>query len=351
MAHPLVAPLLAWFDHARRDLPWRSPQGMTRDPYRVWLAEIMLQQTTVAAVMPRFRDFLERWPDVATLAASPLEEVLDRWAGLGYYARARNLHAAARIVAGNGGRFPESPEALVRLPGIGPYTANAIAALAFDRPVLAIDGNVERVFSRLFRIEATGNALKAAIARLACDLVPRDRAGDFSEAVMDLGALICTPRTPLCPRCPLGPLCAARAEGETARFPIKPARKARPVRRTLMFVVMRDGSVLARRRPAGGMLGGMLELPSSPWVAEEAFDAEDAFRHAPGGRDWRALPGRIRHSFTHFHLDIEVMSGTAGTAGKWQDDTLFWLPLASERRLPSAMRKALVHAGALAFRA
>ncbi|MGB6907115.1 MAG: A/G-specific adenine glycosylase, partial [Methyloceanibacter sp.] len=260
--------LLAWYERARRDLPWRAAPGVTPDPYAVWLSEIMLQQTTVKAVAPRYADFLRRWPDVNALARAELDEVLAVWAGLGYYARARNLHACARAVVERfGGRLPETEAELRTLPGIGGYTAAAIAAIAFGRSATPVDGNIERVVARLFAVTTPLPAAKPEIKALAQSLTPLSRAGDFAQALMDLGTMICTPRRPACGLCPLRPGCAGLAQGLAEVLPYRGEKAERPLRRGAAFVVLRqDGAVLLRQRPLKGLLGGMLEPPSSPWL-------------------------------------------------------------------------------------
>jgi A/G-specific adenine glycosylase len=312
--------LLGWYDRHRRDLPWRAKPGERPDPYRVWLSEIMLQQTTVATVRPYFRAFLARWPTVDALAAAPLDEVLHAWQGLGYYARARNLHAcASEVAAARAGRFPESEAALRALPGIGPYTAAAIAAIAFDRPATPVDGNVERVVARLFAEAKPLPAVKGRLRELAARLTPRRRAGDFAQAMMDLGATVCLPRAPDCPVCPLAALCRAHAEGNAAALPRRAPRRARPARHGIAFWTVRgDGAVLLRRRPERGLLGGMVEVPSTPWRAEPWTLAEAA-AHAPAQARWRLLPEPVEHGFTHFRLTLGVAVGRASgrAEGLW----------------------------------
>ena len=304
-----AAALLAWYDRHRRVLPWRAGPGERPDPYRVWLSEIMLQQTTVATVGPYFRAFLERWPDVASLAAAPLDDVLHAWQGLGYYARARNLHKCAIAVArDHGGRFPDDEAALRALPGIGAYTAAAIAAIAFDRPAVVVDGNVERVVARLYAVETPLPAAKPELRRLAGDLTPDERPGDFAQAMMDLGATICTPRAPRCVLCPLMAGCRARARGIAEELPRRTAKPEKPTRRGVaFFAVDAAGAVLLRRRAEQGLLGGMMEVPSTDWRAE-AWPMDEALRAAPLAADWRALPGTVRHTFTHFHLELTVLA-------------------------------------------
>jgi A/G-specific adenine glycosylase len=342
-----AARLLAWYDRHRRDLPWRAPPGARADPYRVWLSEIMLQQTTVATVGGYFDAFLRRWPDVWALAAAPLDDVLHAWQGLGYYARARNLHAGARaVVERHGGVFPESLEALAALPGIGPYTAAAIAAIAFDLPASAVDGNVERVVARLHALETPLPDVKPAIRDLAARLVPARRAGDYAQAMMDLGATVCTPRTPRCVLCPVVDLCAARRQGIADELPRRRPKKERPVRRGVAFLlVRRDGAVLLRRRPTKGLLGGMIEVPSSPWCDGE-LDHAACLATAPVPAKWRPLPGLVRHVFTHFELQLEIVAAYAPTT-RMADGVVEaqWCAIdrLDEMALPTVMKKVLTH--------
>ena len=298
-------------------MPWRAAPGETPDPYRVWLSEIMLQQTTVKAVLPRYAAFLRQWPNVKALAAAELGQVLAAWAGLGYYARARNLHACARaVVEQHGGRFPESAAELRKLPGIGDYTAAAIAAIAFGERATPVDGNIERVVARLFAVTTPLPKAKAEIKALAETLTPAKRAGDFAQAMMDLGATICTPRRPACALCPLRPDCRGFAEGMAEVLPYREEKRERPTRRAAAFVALRpDGAVLLRQRPLKGLLGGMLETPSSPW--EEARPNGKALSgFAPLKADWRKLPGVVEHSFTHFHLELVVYRADVGLDAK-----------------------------------
>jgi A/G-specific adenine glycosylase len=284
--------LLCWYAVDKRPLPWRAPPGEPADPYRVWLSEIMLQQTTIAHARPYFIRFVERWPTVGALAAAPDSEVMAAWAGLGYYARARNLLACARTVAGElGGRFPDEEAALRRLPGIGPYTAAAIAAIAFGRRAVAVDANVERVVARLLALGDPLPAARAAIRDHADRLTPDRRAGDFVQAMMELGQTICTPRRPDCARCPLAPHCAAFVAGDPARYPVKPPRMARPRREGVAYWLEHDGSVLLVRRPERGLLGGMLALPTEG---------------APAEAEWREA-GAVDHVFTHFELSMRLL--------------------------------------------
>jgi A/G-specific adenine glycosylase len=343
------ADLLAWYDRHRRKLPWRALPGETPDPYRVWLSEIMLQQTTVKAVGPYFERFTTRWRDVRALAAAPLEDVLRLWAGLGYYARARNLHACAQaVVDRHGGRFPSSLAELAALPGIGPYTAAAIAAIAFDAPAAAVDGNVERVVTRFFAVEQELPAAKADIRALAETLVPAERAGDFAQALMDLGATICTPKKPACALCPWMDNCAARRRGDPEAFPIKAPKKEGRLRRGAAFVVMRaDGFVLLRSRPTKGLLGGMTEVPTTEWTHD--FDAATALAHAPSlsrvKPRWRRLPGTVTHVFTHFPLELAVYAAVVSTSSEAPSGAR-WVAVADlpGEALPNLMRKVLAHA-------
>ena len=334
--------LLAWYDRSRRDLPWRVPPGGTADPYRVWLSEIMLQQTTVATVAPYFQRFVERWPTVHDLAAAELDRVLHAWQGLGYYARARNMHACAIRVSGDmGGVFPADEDALRDLPGVGPYTAAAIASIAFDRPATPVDGNIERVMSRLRCIETPLPAAKGEIAEAAQRLTPRRRAGDFAQALMDLGATVCTPRRPECGACPWRASCLARAAGIQDSLPRKAPKAARPTRHGVVFWATRgDGRVLLRRRPERGLLGGMMEFPSTEW-RERRWRGRAAIDAAPFAAEWRGLPGTVRHGFTHFHLELQVVA-----AETREDVEGVWWPLdrLADQALPTVMKKVARHA-------
>jgi A/G-specific adenine glycosylase len=332
--------LLAWYDRHHRNLSWRAPPGMRPDPYRVWLSEIMLQQTTVATVGPYFDRFMARWPDIAALAAASLDEVLRLWQGLGYYARARNLHACARaVVDRHGGVFPGEIEALRALPGIGDYTAAAIAAIAFDRQQAAIDGNVERVIARLYTVREPLPIAKPRLAELAAALVPERRAGDFAQALMDLGAMICTPRRPRCVLCPWRASCAAAALGMAEVLPVRAEKPERPLRHGVAFWLTRgDGAVLLRRRPERGLLGGMIEIPSTAWRTAPWTFAE-AVRSAPVAVAWSPLPGAVRHGFTHFHLELAVVSGVGTTEGLWSP-----VERLGDHALPTLMKKVARHA-------
>jgi A/G-specific adenine glycosylase len=333
--------LLTWYAGARRTLPWRALTGMKPDPYRVWLSEVMLQQTTVAAVIPYFKAFLERWPTVEALGAAKRDEVLAAWAGLGYYSRARNLHACAQLLSMGG--FPEDEASLRQLPGVGVYTAAAIAAIAFDIPASAADGNVERVIARLFAIEMPLPSAKPQIRELAASLVPVTRPGDYAQAMMDLGAAVCTPRSPSCGICPLKAFCLAGAMAEPSRFPVKSAKAIRAIRRGDAFVIVRTGAggphILLRRRPEKGLLGGMMEVPCTEW----AVDSAGQTCGAQPSRTWRQT-GTVRHTFTHFHLEMRVFAAghrqVAGEANAFGGE---WAPLAGLERfaLPTVMKKAV----------
>lgn len=325
----LSADLLDWYDRHARVLPWRTPPGQgPADPYRVWLSEIMLQQTTVAAVKAYFERFTTLWPTVAALAAADDARVMAEWAGLGYYARARNLLACARAVAGTGGTFPQDRAALQALPGIGPYTSAAIAAIAFDQSETVVDGNVERVVARLFAVETPLPAAKPELTRLAATLTPPARAGDFAQAMMDLGATVCTPRNPACAICPLNTRCEARKAGIAPELPRRAPKVAKPHRHGIAWVAVNEAAILLEQREAKGLLGGTLAFPSTGW---------DGSDHPPPLKaDWVEL-GSVRHVFTHFTLDLQVMLAlTSAPAERGA-----WMPRAdfSPRDLPGLMRK------------
>ncbi len=330
-APPLVVSvLLAWYDAHARVMPWRvSPQdraaGQRPDPYRVWLSEVMLQQTTVATVRAYFRRFTDRWPSVQALAAARDEEVMAEWAGLGYYARARNLLKCARAVAAMGG-FPPTREGLLALPGVGPYTAAAVAAIAFDEAATVVDGNVERVVSRLYAVETPLPAAKPDLTRLAATLTPATRPGDFAQAMMDLGATICSPRKPACGICPLFDLCEARARGIAADLPRKAPKTAKPLRTGTLWLARNGPLWLLETRPQRGLLGGMPGFPGDGW--------DGAGGPAPLDAIWAEV-GEVRHTFTHFHLVLRVL--LAHTAAPPRRGS--WQPL-SPASLPTLMRKA-----------
>lgn len=346
-----AARLLAWYDEERRELPWRYAPGRKADPYRVWLSEIMLQQTTVKAVVPYYEAFLQRWPTVRKLAAASLDDVLAAWAGLGYYARARNLHACARAVVGShGGRFPTTEAELRQLPGIGPYTAAAIAAIAFGARATPVDGNVERVVARLFAVRDPLPGAKPMLRRLAAALTPEARAGDFAQAMMDLGATVCMPKRPSCLMCPLASRCAANGLGIAATLPARLEKGERPIRRGIAFVALReDGAVLLRRRPEQGLLGGMLEVPSTEW-GEVGMPPEAALAEAPVRAEWWLAPGTVVHTFTHFRLELAVFRALVpvdASLDLWADPVRCrWVHRRdlAESALPSVMHKVVQHA-------
>jgi len=345
--------LLAWYDRHRRRLPWRPPAGERTDPYRVWLSEIMLQQTGVKTVGPYFEKFLARWPDVAALAGASLDDVLRMWAGLGYYSRARNLHACAVAVAReHGGAFPDTEEGLRALPGIGPYTAAAIAAIAFDRRTMPVDGNIERVVSRLFAVEEPLPQAKPVIQQLAASLLgpsragdEKSRAGDSAQALMDLGASICTPKKPACSLCPLNEDCMARAQGTQETFPRKLAKKTGELRRGAAFVVTRGDELLVRTRPEKGLLGGMTEVPGSEWRAGQ--DDKAALKQAPelkGIAPWHRKAGVVTHVFTHFPLELAIYTSSVPARTR-APEGMRWVPVATlpGEALPNVMRKVVAH--------
>ena len=325
--------LLAWYDAHARALPWRAPPGTDPAtlgpdwPYRVWLSEVMLQQTTTAAVAPYFARFTGRWPTVEALAAADEAEVMGAWAGLGYYSRARNLIACARAVAERGG-FPDSEAGLRELPGVGAYTAAAVAAIGFGRATVPVDANIERVAARLFAIGEPLPGAKAAIRAAADRIAPTERAGDFAQAMMDLGATICTTRSPRCLLCPLRPDCAGYAAGSPETLPVKAAKKAKPLRRGRAYWIVREDKVWLVRRPPKGMLGGMRALPDDGWNARGDGSGEGAGE----------VLGMVRHGFTHFDLElVVVMGGDAEGRGEGE-----WWPLAEldSAGLPTLFAKA-----------
>ncbi|MCL4765639.1 MAG: A/G-specific adenine glycosylase [Hyphomicrobiaceae bacterium] len=342
--------MLDWYDAERRDLPWRAAPGAAADPYRVWLSEIMLQQTTVKAVIAYFDKLATRWPTVEALAAADLDEVLSAWAGLGYYSRAHNLHRCAReIVERHGGRFPRSEAALLALPGIGPYTAAAVAAIAFGERTTPVDGNVERVVARLFAVREPLPGVRTVLKELAATLTPAQRTGDFAQAMMDLGATVCTPKRPSCLMCPLNRQCLAHASGIEAALPARAEKGERPTRFGVAFIALReDGCLLLRKRRETGLLARMMEVPTTDWL-EDPRVVTEALRAAPVRADWWQVPGQVVHTFTHFRLELLVYRAVAPADAAltfWADaGRCRWVPRRELERqaLPSLMRKVIAH--------
>ncbi|MGE3770046.1 MAG: A/G-specific adenine glycosylase [Bdellovibrionales bacterium] len=341
----LSAPLLKWYDANQRALPWRVPskaikRGVKPDPYRVWLAEIMLQQTTVASVKPYFEKFTKRWPTVEKLARAKLNDVLAVWAGLGYYSRARNLHKCAKEIMKLGG-FPRTAAELRKLPGIGPYTAAAIASIAFDESAPVVDGNIIRVLSRVFTVASPLPGARKKIDALAAQETPAKRAGDYAQALMDLGATICTPRNPKCSDCPLRMQCGAYAQGKQEKYPVKAKKAAVPEKQAAAYVVVSDdGRVLLRRRAPTGLLGGMTEVPSSDWHEKAAVRGRPRLPKI----EWQPM-GSINHVFSHFKLTLHVQRGRVKKAPALAAP-YFWVRLSAvpKQALPTVMKKVLARA-------
>lgn len=341
---PIAQSLLGWYDRNARRLPWRvgpeeRARGVRPDPYRVWLSEIMLQQTTVAAVQPYFEEFVGKWPTLADLAAADIDEIMRGWAGLGYYSRARNLKATADTIASAGGSFPSGVASLKRLPGIGDYTAAAIAAIAYDEPSPVVDGNIERVIARLFAIAEPLPGAKSVIRERQRSLTPSARTGDYAQAMMDLGATVCTPKRPMCNLCPIDQACVAKARGDPETYPVKRPKPVRPTRRGTAYVAVRsDHAVLLRKRSPSGLLGGMTEVPGSNWAAKPP--SRDG--GAPLDLNWRKVGGKTVHVFTHFRLELDVL-----TAGAHQEEEApnghWWSSVDAlpHEALPSVMKKAI----------
>jgi len=342
--------LIEWYDVQGRELPWRVKGEVIADPYRVWLSEIMLQQTTVNAVIPYFEKFTRTWPTVEKLAQAPEEELLAAWAGLGYYSRAHNLRKCAQvIVADFDGKFPSDEEVLRTLPGVGPYTAAAIAAIAFGLRATPMDGNFERVVARLFAVETLLPKAKKELKELAETLTPIKRPGDYAQAMMDLGATICTPKRPSCLICPLEAHCEGQARGIADRLPMRAPKPERPVRRGIAFLALReDGKVLLRKRPQSGLLSGMTEVPSTAWE-EDWIGGDEAMREVPVKGDWWPVPGTVVHTFTHFKLELLVYRAVvplSSSLNLWAEpNSCRWVKrdALDAQALPSVMRKILAH--------
>ena len=347
--HPIAQRLLSWYDAHQRALPWRATQDRPANPYHVWLSEIMLQQTTVAAVKPYYEKFLLLFPTVGALAQADPQEVMRAWAGLGYYSRARNLHACAQqVMRDYQGQFPDQYEELKVLPGIGDYTAAAIVSIAFGKRALVMDGNVERVVSRLYRIETELPRAKGEIRGHLDIITPDKRCGDFAQSMMDLGATLCTPRKPACSLCPLQQDCLSAHQADVETFPRKAAKKERPRRLGQAFVVLRDdGSLLMRTRPPKGLLGGMSEVPNSDWTPEPAaFAPQDLFSFKAA---WQRCPDPVRHVFTHFELNLEIYVAKIPARHTAPDGMRFvTLEALAQEALPSVMQK-VVNAGLAAL--
>lgn len=340
--------ILRWYDYSRRVLPWRAQRGENANIYHVWLSEIMLQQTTVKAVIPYFHNFITRWPELKDLAEAEQEDVLRQWAGLGYYARARNMHKCAQyVMAECGGEFPDDEQGLLKLPGIGPYTAAAITAIGFGKRAIVVDGNVERVIARQFAIDKPLAQSKDIIKNFAKELTPKTRAGDYAQAMMDLGATICTPKQASCLLCPVQKGCEAHLRGQAAQFPVPAIKKAKPTRYGAAFMVLRDDEkVLLRQRPERGLLARMMEVPGSDW-SERRHKQTDWFQSAPIESEWQRVPLIVKHTFTHFHLEIIVYVARAAKTiellAQADEARCRWVARRAleDEALPSVMRKIL----------
>jgi A/G-specific adenine glycosylase len=335
--------LLAWYDIHARVMPWRAQKGEKPDPYRVWLSEIMLQQTTVATVGPYFQKFIKKWPTLNDLAMAELDDVMKMWAGLGYYRRARLLHQCAGQVRDDfGGVFPDTEAALQKLPGVGPYTAAAVASIAFGRSANVVDGNVERVMARLFSIDVPLPKGKAKLREAAAVLVPEKLCGDYAQALMDLGATVCTPRSPKCGACPWRRFCSAFDAGIQETLPRREKGDAKPVRRAVAFVLVNSkDEVLLRRRPPTGLLASMMEIPSSPWIEGKMPSLSRAKKFSPCAAEWRLCEGGVTHVFTHFTLELAVAVASCEKAveGHWVG-----VEKLDDEALPTVMKKIVSHA-------
>ena len=337
----LSADVLKWYDGAARDLPWRNK---TSNPYHTWLSEIMLQQTTVQTVIPYFQNFLTRWPTAEAMAGADLDDILHAWQGLGYYARAHNLHKCAQVITSeHGGVFPDTEEKLLTLPGVGPYTAAAIAAIAFNIPTVPVDGNIERVISRLYSIKEPVRQTKDQVRALATKILPKDRPGDFAQALMDLGATICRPKSPKCDQCPWASACTAYKSDMPEVYPVKLPKKLKPTRHGVAFWLQNaDKEIWLRKRPPRGLFGGMIEVPSTEW-RDQPWENEEVRELAPFNVKWSALEGMVTHTFTHFHLNITIWVGT--TSANTNADGFWCAPNQfSEQALPTLMKKIVTHA-------
>lgn len=340
---PAAIDLLGWYDQHRREMPWRAKAGRKANAYHVWLSEIMLQQTTVATVGPYFLKFIARWPDLRSLAKADLDEILRMWAGLGYYRRARGLHeCAAKLIACYDGKFPQTESELLSLPGIGPYTASAILSIAFDRPANVVDGNVERVMARLFSVKHPMPQAKKKLKELALSCLPESRFGDYAQALMDLGATVCTPRSPKCGQCPWSLGCSAFQCGDQQNYPVRAEKKRKPTRHGFAFVLFnKNRRLLLRKRPSHGLLASMMGVPTTIWQESEPIKWSEAKADAPIRGSWRILPELIHHTFTHFELELNVAVATSSMAakGKWVE-----IDQLGHEALPSVMRKVLSYA-------
>ncbi|MBL4640134.1 MAG: A/G-specific adenine glycosylase [Kordiimonadaceae bacterium] len=338
---PFSELLLGWYDQHKRSLPWRAEGSTTPDPYHVWMSEIMLQQTTVATVKSYFEKFLKLWPTVESLAAAQQETVLKEWAGLGYYARARNLHKCAQtIVAEHGGQFPRTEESLITLPGVGDYTAAAIAAIAFGVPAAVVDGNIERITSRIHRIKTPLPAAKKEIKAEVAKVTPNKRPGDFAQAMMDLGSSHCSPKKPSCLLCPVHTHCNAQTEGDMETYPVKAPKKVKPTRRAISYWLVHEGHVLLERRAETGLLGGMPGLFSTPWEERADFPAKSEWlEHRPCDDYFKPHEGEAKHTFTHFHLRTLLV--VAKATAKHNIEGGFWLPISEldDIGLPTVFKK------------
>jgi A/G-specific adenine glycosylase len=347
--HPTARKLLAWYDKNRRTLPWRVAPGKRQDPYRVWLSEIMLQQTTATAVGPYYEEFLDKWPSLESLASASRDEVLTAWAGLGYYSRARHLHRCAQVLTEEwGGKFPTSEKELLTLPGVGAYTAAAIASIAFDRPAAVVDGNVERVMTRQFALTAPLPKVKAEVKALVVKTLSKSRPGDFAQAMMDLGATLCRPKSPRCDLCPWKLSCEAFSSGTMTSFPVKASKKKRPTRRGIAFrVVGPGGALLLEQRPEKGLLAAMWQVPCGPWeeVSEKAaFAKSEIGSYAPVEANWTPTSGLVTHTFTHFHLELAVYETKTGEGVNPKRGRFVARDELDQFAIPSVMQKVIKHA-------